>query len=207
MPISRPSGRNTSTCASPSVLPTTWTTLLLGADLPSILKLFRIGRLPLRESSMMRTDGRTNTPPGGAGSTSTRSHRLSWIETSPGSMRSTSRHKGRLPALIFENEIGTRTEFGAPVEAACVNAGTAPQSDANAIGVRTNVLRSMSFFLKQPLRAVLSGSSSYRQRSQLAVNALSSANGPAHGRAVRNEFNGRVFDQHVARCIDERCLQ
>jgi len=122
-------------------------------------------------------------------------------------MRSTSRHKGRLPALIFENEIGTRTEFGAPVEAACVNAGTAPQSDANAIGVRTNVLRSMSFFLKQPLRAVLSGSSSYRQRSQLAVNALSSANGPAHGRAVRKEFNGRGFDQHVARCIDERCLQ
>ncbi|HEX3169003.1 MAG TPA: hypothetical protein VHQ88_00415 [Burkholderiales bacterium] len=101
-------------------------TLLLGADLPSILKLFSIGRLPLSESSMMRTDGRTNTPPGGAGSTSTRSHRSSWIETSPGSMRSTSRHKGRLPALIFENEIGTRTEFGAPVEAACVNAGTAP---------------------------------------------------------------------------------
>jgi len=35
----------------------------------------------------------------------------------------------------------------------------------------------------------------------------SSANGPAHGRAVRKEFNGRGFDQHVARCIDERCLQ
>jgi hypothetical protein len=42
---------------------------------------------------------------------------------------------------------------------------------------------------------------------QPQVNALSSANGPAHGRAVRKEFNGRGFDQHVARCIDERCLQ
>jgi len=36
---------------------------------------------------------------------------------------------------------------------------------------------------------------------------VSSANGPAHDRAVRKEFDRRRFDQHVARRIDERCLQ